>query len=196
MGKSHTKQKIINEGARLIHSKGFNNTGLQEILTAAGVPKGSFYFYFKNKEDFGLAVLESYAEFIRHMAVKHTGDSDIAPLERLEIYFDAYLKHFEKMGFKFGCPIGNLIQEMSDLNDTFRDRIKTIYSRMQSFIEECLAEAQNRGDISQSIDKSATAKFIVDSWEGAVMHMKLSKNDQPLRIFKQHVFEYVLSKKP
>jgi len=193
MGKLNTKETIIKEGARLIHAKGYNNTGLKEILNAAGVPKGSFYFYFQNKEDFGLNVLESYAQFIQHKAVKYAGDKCIAPLERLEHFFDAYQRHFKKLGFKFGCPIGNLMQEMSDLSDTFRARINTIYSRMQLFIEECLADAQNRGDISQTIDINATAKFIIDSWEGAIMHMKLCKNEQPLEIFKQHVFRYILT---
>ncbi|MBN1634920.1 MAG: TetR/AcrR family transcriptional regulator, partial [Deltaproteobacteria bacterium] len=128
MGKLNTRETIIKEGARLIHAKGYNNTGLKEILNAAGVPKGSFYFYFTNKEDFGLQVIDSFAGFIQHMATKQMGDPNTPPLQRLERFFNAYLNHFETMGFKYGCPIGNLMQEMSDLNDTFRNKIDSIYS--------------------------------------------------------------------
>ena len=55
--------RILAEGARIIHENGYNNTGIQEILIAAGVPKGSFYFYFKSKEDFGLQLVDFYLDF-------------------------------------------------------------------------------------------------------------------------------------
>ena len=58
MTKTDTKRKILEHGARLVHMKGFNHTGIQEILEVAGVPKGSFYFYFKSKEEFGLELVD------------------------------------------------------------------------------------------------------------------------------------------
>ena len=58
--RQNTRQKILEVGAEIIHLKGYNHTGLQEILQAAGVPKGSFYNYFKNKEDFGLQVIDFF----------------------------------------------------------------------------------------------------------------------------------------
>jgi len=53
---ANTRKRIIETGAAIIHRKGFNHTGIQEILNAAKVPKGSFYNYFKSKEDFGLQI--------------------------------------------------------------------------------------------------------------------------------------------
>jgi len=193
MGKTCTKDMILFKGAQLIHEKGFNNTGLQEILREAGVPKGSFYFYFKNKEDFGLQVTDWFASFILHMADKYLCDTGLPPLSRLERFFDFYLQHFENMNLRCGCPIGNLMQEMSDLSEPFREKISTIYDKICSLIQTCIADAQQAGDISPHIDAFEAAQYIFDSWEGAVMHMKLAKSTYPLITFKKILFATLLN---
>jgi TetR/AcrR family transcriptional repressor of nem operon len=192
MAKNTARESIIKHGARLVHSRGYNNTGLADILQAAGVPKGSFYFYFKSKDEFGLALVDYYWEFIKAMGEACLSDSDIPPLERLSRFMDAYQQIFEGMDLCCGCPIGNLMQEMSDLSDDFRKKVGDVYSRMQDFIAQLLEEARSRGDLSPEADPAKTAQFIMNSWEGAIMHMKLAKNSEPLKVFKQMVFEKVL----
>ena len=81
--KTDTRQKILETGARIVHRKGFNHTGIQEILEAAGVPKGSFYNYFKNKEDFGLHVIDYYVVHFEGLAQQMLDDTSLAPLKRL-----------------------------------------------------------------------------------------------------------------
>jgi TetR/AcrR family transcriptional repressor of nem operon len=105
---------------------------------------------------------------------------------------DAYQDLFEKLGLRCGCPIGNLMQEMSDLSATFREKIGTVYARMKDGIEQCLSQARERHEISADIDPARTAQFILNSWEGAIMHMKLVKSSEPLTIFRQMVFEHIL----
>ncbi len=192
MSKPSVKESIIRQGAIIVHSKGYNNTGLSDILNAAGVPKGSFYFYFKSKDEFGLALLDFYWEFIKEMIRKYCTDEKIPPLTRLENFMDAYRDLFIKMGHRGGCPIGNLMQEMSDLNEDFRARVSDIYSRMKDSMAQLLKEASTRGDIPHSADPDRTAQFILNSWEGSIMHMKLAKNSEPLELFKQMVFGQVL----
>ncbi len=192
MGKTSARQTILLTGARLIHEKGYNNTGLKEILTTAGVPKGSFYFYFRNKEDFGLQVIDTFASFIRHMAGKYLCDENLPPLTRLERFFDFYLRHFENMDLRYGCPIGNLMQEMSDLSEPFREKISSIYDEICSLIRGCILQGQEAGDISPDIDAGEASQYIFDSWEGAVMHLKLSKSTAPLITFKKMLFSTLL----
>jgi TetR/AcrR family transcriptional regulator, transcriptional repressor for nem operon len=79
MARTSARESIIRHGALLIHSKGYNNTGLADVLKAAKVPKGSFYFYFKSKDELGLAVLDHYWEFIQGMAGAHCSDPGIPP---------------------------------------------------------------------------------------------------------------------
>jgi len=188
-----TKERIIKNGAALIHSQGYHHTGISEILAAAGVPKGSFYFYFKSKDEFGLAVLDYYQHFIEGMAEAYCSDRTLAPLVRFERFIDAYHDLFASLDFCRGCPIGNIMQEMSDQNEDFRCRVAQIYDQMKGFIARLLEEARDNGDLPTSLDPSRTAQFILNSWEGAIMHMKLVKSDEPLRLFKQMVFERILT---
>ncbi|MBK7631744.1 MAG: TetR/AcrR family transcriptional regulator [Ignavibacteriales bacterium] len=65
-----TKNKLLQIGAKYVHLKGFNHTGLQEILKEANVPKGSFYFYFNSKEEFGLAIIDVFITFLKsHLVI-------------------------------------------------------------------------------------------------------------------------------
>jgi len=194
MSKETTRATIIREGARLIHRKGYNATGLSDILTAARVPKGSFYFYFKSKEDFGLAVIDHYAEAIAAMGSSYLGDINRPPMQRLAAFMDGFTDVFAKMDFTCGCPIGNLMQEMSDLNEAFRERVGRVYALMVEAIAQCLAEAKEQGDIPEDLDAAQTAQFILNSWEGAIMHMKLVKDDTPLTLCKRMVFDHILKK--
>lgn len=194
MPKETTRSAIIREGARLIHKKGYHATGLSDILTAAGIPKGSFYFYFRNKEEFGLAVIDHYAEAIAAMGSTYLGDISRPPLHRLAAFMDGFTAVFAKMNFTCGCPIGNLMQEMSDLNEAFRDRVGSVYARMAEAIAQCLDEAKDKGDVPEYLDAGQTAQFILNSWEGAIMHMKLVKDRAPLKLCRRMLFEYILKK--
>ena len=88
--KQDTKQRILQTGARIIHRKGYNHTGIQEVLTAAEVPKGSFYFYFDNKKDFGLQVIDFFNNMVIEMIAPVVGDKNIPPLQRIENLFQPH----------------------------------------------------------------------------------------------------------
>ena len=194
MPREDTRLAIIREGARLIHAKGFNNTGLSDILTAAGVPKGSFYFYFRNKEAFGLAVIDHYAASLMEVGQMTLRNGNLEPLQRLDKFFDFFRKAFQAADMHGGCPVGNLTQEMSDLSDSFRGRMAEIYSQITGLIAGCLEEARERGDIPRGLDAGKTAQFIFDSWEGAIMHMKLTRDIEPLLTCRDMLFSLILKK--
>ena len=194
MPREDTRLAIIREGARLIHAKGFNNTGLSDILTAAGVPKGSFYFYFRNKEAFGLAVIDHYATALMEVGQMTLRNGNLEPLQRLDKFFDFFRKAFQAADMHGGCPVGNLTQEMSDLSDSFRGRMAEIYSQITGLIAGCLEEARERGDIPRSLDAEKTAQFIFDSWEGAIMHMKLTRDIEPLLTCRDMLFSCILAR--
>ena len=196
MARDTSKLTILREGARLVHAKGFHHTGLNEILQAAGIPKGSFYFYFRSKDDFGLELIDYYWEFIHAMGETYLNGGSTPPLERLSLFMDAYQSMFEDMGLRCGCPIGNLMQEMSDLSEPFRAKVGDVYTRMHGRIERILTEAGDAGDLPAGLEPAQTAWFILNSWEGAIMHMKLTKSSEPLKIFKNMVFEHILRTGP
>jgi len=192
MTKDHTKARLIAEGARLIHEKGFNNTGVQEILKSADVPKGSFYFYFQTKEEFGLAVVDFFSQYMAAKMEMHLNDTSLPHIERLKNFFDEMLEYFRQEKCSRGCPIGNLAQELADLSDTFREKLKRALAMMEAGIAACLRAAVDTNEVSLALDPHEAAHFILNSWEGALMRMKTEKTLEPLTVFDKMIFSLVL----
>ena len=190
--KKDTKTHILEMGAQIVHQKGFNTTGIQEVLNAAAVPKGSFYFYFKSKEEFGLQLIDYFSDFLFSKMDELLNADNVAPLEKLWNYFEWFLVYFEQNNFTGGCPIGNLAQEMGDLNDSFREKLKPVFDKMKANIAQCLEEAQQKGDLSPALDIFNLSDFIVSSWQGALLQMKVMKNTAPVRNFERIVFNSLL----
>jgi TetR/AcrR family transcriptional repressor of nem operon len=190
--KTDTKQKILETGAELIHLKGFNHTGLQEILNAAGVPKGSFYNYFNSKEDFGLQVIDHFAGYYTFITRPILEDPALSPLQKIKRLLEWFMEFFKSKDYAFGCPIGNLAQEMGDLSPAFRNKLRSALDIMVDSYSGVLAEAQEEGEISQRLDVREAAYFLVSSWHGALMHMKAIKGPEPLENHKRFIFDHVL----
>ena len=190
--KKDTKTHILEMGAQIVHQKGFNATGIQEVLNAAAVPKGSFYFYFKSKEEFGLQLIDYFSDFLFSKMDELLKADNVAPLNKLWNYFEWFLVYFEQNNFTGGCPIGNLAQEMGDLNDSFREKLKPVFDKMKANIAQCLEEAQQKGDLSPALDIFNLSDFIVSSWQGALLQMKVMKNTAPVRNFERIVFNSLL----
>jgi TetR/AcrR family transcriptional repressor of nem operon len=192
MAKETTRSKILEVGSRIIHQKGFNNTGIQEILDGAGVPKGSFYFYFKSKEDFGLALIDEFDSLVGgHLASILEIDS-LSPLERLKSFFSFFRNFFLEENCTKGCPIGNLSQELSDVNENIRKRLDESFNSLGSLIETCLYEAREMGEFQNDIPVTEIAAYIINSWEGALLRMKVSRNINPLLVFERILFGTIL----
>lgn len=178
-----TRQRLIEAGAAIIHRQGYNGTGIQQILEACGVPKGSFYHFFKSKEDYALALLEYYAEFFFLRAEELLGDASLSPLTRVRTFFERTLERQRDPQNPFGtcgCPVGNLVQELSPMGPEFRQRLDIVLGRLEQALTALVREGQARGEIAKRHDPEATAQFIVASWQGAILRMKAAGGPGPL----------------
>lgn len=189
--KGSTKDEIIKSAFELIHKKGFNNTGIQEILVSAGVPKGSFYFYFKNKDDLGLQLIDYYIGSVIALADEMLL-SDNSPLLQLRLFLDQLAKSCEKAGFQGGCLVGNMAQESGGLNDMFHTKLERAFGAMQEKIGEFLRKAVEKNELPNTTKIPETAGFILSSMEGVLLQMKAVKNTEPYRVFDQIIFDKVL----
>ncbi len=187
-----TRERIISTGAEIIHRKGFNNTGIKEILDAVGVPKGSFYFYFKNKEDFGLQVVDHFNSQFEGMTREILEDTSRPPLARLQALFRWFMDFFTSTSFTCGCPVGNLSQEMADLSPAFREKLQEAIDKMADIFSGVLREAREAGEIPADLDVRETAYFIIASWHGAIIRMKVMKNMAPLENHYRFIFDHLL----
>jgi TetR/AcrR family transcriptional regulator, transcriptional repressor for nem operon len=186
------KTRTLKAGARIVHEKGFFGTGLAEVLEAADVPKGSFYFYFRSKEDFGLQLIDYYADHLKTTREKIYRDESLPHLERIRRVFERQADSFRRHDFKGGCPIGNLSLEMGDRNPDFRKKLNQVFDEMKRNLADRLRLAREQGEIPESVDVEESADFILSSWEGALMQMKVSKSTEPHRLFDRMIFERLL----
>jgi TetR/AcrR family transcriptional repressor of nem operon len=104
------------------------------------------------------------------------------------------MEHFESLNYAGGCPIGNLAQEMGDLDPEFRVKLKESIDMMIDAYSQVLAAAQRDGKISKSLDIKDTASFIVAGWHGAIIQMKLNKSLIALKNHRNFIFDHVLKK--
>lgn len=188
------RQRILEAGAQLVHRQGFNHTGIQEVLQAAGVPKGSFYFYFKSKQDFGLALIDFFGQFWRQTAEEFLDEASQPPLARLERLFAFFLEYFRQNGCVGGCPVGNLAQEMGDVSPEFGRRLSQAIDFMAGRLARVLEEARQAGDLDPDCDPPGLAYFIIASWQGALIRMKACKGPEPLETFQRVVFGNLLAR--
>ncbi len=190
MAQKDTRDKIIRKGAQLIYSQGFNATGLQQILQAAGVPKGSFYFYFKNKESFGVEVINYFGAMIGDIFTRILTDGKTPPVERLGKLLDYFEDVFKKTGCSCGCPIGNLSLELADSNEKLRKHLESVIEGLVAQIESCLTQAKRDKSLPADLNTSDTAHFIFHGFEGAILNMKVARSMKPFRVFRKCMFRY------
>jgi TetR/AcrR family transcriptional repressor of nem operon len=192
MVKKTIKTNLIEKGAQIIYLKGFNNTGINEILEAASVPKGSFYYYFKNKEDFGIQLIDHFLIRFLSDADKRLSETKSSYVKSLRTFFDDFLNFFKGNSFKGGCPIANFSLEMSDLNERIRKRLEMAFNQMNQKIALFLEKAVKNGELSENLDTGVLSNFILNSWEGALLRIKVTKNLNPMDIFYNYVFQELL----
>ena len=191
--KTDKKNRMIAAGLEIMYRKGYNATGIQEIVDNAGVPKGSFYNYFKNKEAFAVEILDHYTGEMLARQETLLSDAAIAPLARIESLYKAVVDEYLREGsFCLGCFAANLSQEMGDTSESIRGAAEASIARMTGPVETCLMEAREKGDISIVYDVSILAVYIQNSWLGALMRMKASKSGQSLKIFLEVLGKVIL----
>lgn len=174
----NTRQHVLETGQRIIAGKGFASVGLNEILTAAGVPKGSFYHYFESKEQYGQALLEDYfARYLADLDALFAAEA-LSAQERLACYWQRWLDK-QAACAEQQCLVVKLGGEVADLSDAMRETLREgtgqIVGRIARLIETGIAE----GSIPP-LDAATTAQTLYQLWLGASLLAKLQRQAQPL----------------
>lgn len=187
-----TRSAIIWCGTELLTERGFQITGIDEILSIVGVPKGSFYYYFKSKREFGVAVVDNYVEFYAQKMSLLFDNPERTPLQRLQDFVDDGKLGMAKYDFKRGCLIGNMGQELAALNDEFRERLEQVMQTWEARVTALFQLARENGEIAEHHDPKSLSQFFWIGWEGAILRSKLTRSCVPLDRFAQIFFGKVL----
>jgi len=190
--KTKTIDNILEIGTDLILKNGYNNVGLNKILETANIPKGSFYYYFKSKEDFGIQVIKYYSDNSLVILNSYLSDKEKNPKERIISFFQDMQKMYTTKGFKGGCLLGNCSLELSDLSESFRTSVERELEKWEVSFEKCIQEGQDIGNIKTDESAKVMSDFILTTWEGSLLRMKSSKNTESIATFIKFLNKYIL----
>jgi TetR/AcrR family transcriptional repressor of nem operon len=174
-----TKQRLIDAGLRMLLEHGYNDLGIQALLTATGTPRGSFYHHFRDKEDFALQVVDAYIAQVHADLDACLREEERPPLARVRRFFELTQRKYREEGY-MGCLMGGLGQELSGVSEVFRRKIEWCFSSIAERMATCLDEARQRGDIRTDCDVRQMADVLVDCWEGAALRSRLRRNPASL----------------
>lgn len=185
-----TKERLLEVGLPLLLEHGYNGLGVQALLDAAHVPKGSFYHHFADKEDFALQVIDRYMDGVHRALDNCLSDERRRPLDRIRRFFEVVAEEYRDEGY-LGCLLGGLGQELSGTSEVFRRRIEGCFSEVASRTAKCLDEAKKRSELPPRTDTRRLASLMVDCWEGAALRSRLRGDAAPLRAMLDFFFRAV-----
>ncbi|MFE6925726.1 TetR family transcriptional regulator C-terminal domain-containing protein [Nocardia sp. NPDC057663] len=173
-----TRALLIEEGAAGLLSNGYHGTGIKQVLDKVGVPKGSFYNYFDSKESFAHAVIEHHSLCVqRNLAAAFAGAPDA--LTGLRRFFGALIDDFVAADYTGGCLIANLGGELEG-SELLRTALSAAWAYWRDGVAGALRTAQAEGAVRTDIDAVDLADILLESWEGAVIRMKIDRTVEPL----------------
>lgn len=174
------RQHILDTAKPIILGKGFSAVGLNELLTAAEVPKGSFYHYFKSKESFGEALLESYFESYQLRLATILKAENKTSAERLMDYWRGWLDTQCSDDIEAKCLVVKLGGEVSDLSEAMRLALQRGTNQVVQQLAECIDEGCADGSLPPDLDAANSALMLYNQWLGATVLTKIRRDRSAL----------------
>jgi AcrR family transcriptional regulator len=181
-----TRRRLLEAASREVYRSGFQSASLDAILAAAGVTKGALYYHFKSKDALGYAVIEEIiAPDLRAKWLR--------PLQRGTDPIDALIgivqgESVQPEDVRGGCPLNNLAQEMSPLDERFRKRLERVFRAWKDGIAAALREGQAQKRVRREVEPAETAGFLIATLEG---YVSLAKNAQDPKVMKAGITNMV-----
>jgi TetR/AcrR family transcriptional regulator, transcriptional repressor for nem operon len=191
MPKLSNRDRILEAGLKVMFRKGYVGAGVRDIVAEAPAPQGSFTNHFRSKEEFAREVLDLYFEELKRLVAETLGDATRSPRRRLRRYLDIITDRLAGAEFSRGCLIGDFSLEAVPQSEMLRARLAEIFAEWRAPFAACIAEGQGAGEIAMTFAPQELAEFLLSSWEGAILRMKVERNAEPLERFKRIAFATV-----
>jgi len=196
MPKPSNRERILEAGLKVMVRHGYVGAGVRDIVAAAPAPQGSFTNHFRSKEQFAREVLDLYFDRTKQAVAEALEDMSLKPRERLRRYLDIITGRLAGDDFSRGCLIGDFSLEAAPQSELLRMRLADIFAEWRAPFAACIAEGQAAGEIAKTFTPADLADFLLSSWEGAILRMKVERNAEPLERFKRIVFATVFKGPP
>ena len=184
--KETTRQKLIDATYQEVYTNGYQGAALADILKNAGVHKGSMYHFFANKKEMTLEAIKQKMQERFENLYRNIADQDTEILQKLY----TLIRDTNRRDFKRGCPIANLVQEMSNIDEDFNVTMKEIYTEFRASVKAIFDKAVAIGEMREN-DTARLALFTTSTLEGAILAVKASGNKQDYIDAVECLFGYI-----
>jgi len=191
----HDINTVLDTGQELFRTRGYFNTGTEEILEKSGYPRSSFYYHFKSKEGFANQVLESYGDAsAAYYRDQLFGDADAKPIDRISSFIHKTIDHAVQGEFKSDCLIQKFSIECAGINENLRSATRRQINKMLNVLEECVVEGQHAGEIRQDTGARELAELVQSQLYGSFILGRLASNGEGMKKNMQRVLDYMKCK--
>lgn len=186
-----TRHTILIKAFDLIYKKGYQTTSIDEILATTKVTKGAFYYHFKNKDEMGLAIINEILtpETLRN-SIQRLKDSG-NPIEDIYNVIKDLLLNNSHLEYSYGCPMGNLSQEMTPWNDKFREALHKLAQLWTDSIVNAINKGIKEGYIRQNVEAKQAARFIISSYWGIRNFGKIDNSNSTYTTYLKELKNYL-----
>jgi len=180
---------------RQIHRRGYRAASLADILAETGLTRGALYHHFPNKKALGLAVLDAIGEQMERMWLQPLEDSP-DPLRALQGALAAVKADLDEEDIEFGCPLNNLAQEMSPMDQAFRAKVANIYYQWRAGVARALERGQKAGNVRPEADPESAAAFFTAALTGGRGLAKAARRREALAMVDKELHAWLESLRP
>jgi len=191
MGRPSLRDDILQAGLPVLFRSGYHAASVRDICAAAGAPQGSFTNHFRSKEAFTVEVLNRYFDYLKGLVHETLSDPNLTPRQRVERYLEVVTEKLERDRWMTGCLIGDFSLQASSHSNLLRKRLDAIFKEWRALFASCIAAAQWAGEVDSDLDAEDLAEFLLTSWQGAILRMKVERSPAALERFKTIVFATV-----
>lgn len=188
-----TRQRLLDAAHREIYEHGFQAASLDRILASTGLSKGALYHHFGTKQALGIAVVtEVIGARLRQEWIEPVLHAT-HPLQTLIELVEQKQQRTTELSIRLGCDLNNLMQEMSPLDETFRQSLADVIGEWRTALENALLRSQTIGELRAEVDCARTALFVIAAVEGCVGTSKNQRSVDGHRDCLEGVKDYLRS---
>lgn len=191
-----TRTALVNAAYNEIHRYGYQGMRVGAVLRSTGMGKGAFYHHFRSKRDLAFAVID---EVIATRVVKYwtgglPGVAD--PIDAIISLLQSAVRDLTREDLELGCPLCNLAQEMSPIDEEFRNRLSRVHRDWVSGFRQALLDGQRRGRVREAVDCERSAAFLVAALHGCIASAKAAQDPRQLQQCAQELVSYLETLRP
>lgn len=187
----HSREEILKGGIELLRANGYEGTGIQQILKSLDIPKGSFYNYFKSKEDFVVESIGLYGSMGINRHKRVLTNTSLTPLDRIKKHFEDVQESYIAESFKKSCLLDMLAIEIGGSNEKIAKIIDAIFEERKMIYAKCIKEGQELNEIRSDEDAGNLAEFLLLGYSGAQLKAKTEKSIRPMKVFMKNYLNYI-----